>query len=85
MWIKCLAQGHSILMSGFEPSNTVSRERHSKHMTGMLHNVNVTPLLSNEEKSYTGMCITCLNGYSDIHTTNVCDGVYVIIHVNENV
>ena len=36
MWIKCLAQGHDILMSGFELATSVFRHRHSKHMTNML-------------------------------------------------
>ena len=35
--IKCLVQGHDILMQpGFEPSISVSRNRHSNHMTNML-------------------------------------------------
>ena len=37
MQIKCLAQGHNILMSGFEPSTSVSRNQHSNYMTNMLH------------------------------------------------
>ena len=36
MWIKCLAQGHDILMSGFEQLTSVARNRHSNHMTNML-------------------------------------------------
>ena len=37
MLTKCRAQGHNILMqSGFEPSITVSRNRHLTHMTNML-------------------------------------------------
>ena len=36
MRIKCLAQGHNILMPGFVPSTSVSRNRHSDHMTNML-------------------------------------------------
>ena len=31
MQIKCLALGHCILMSGFEQSNSASRNRHSNH------------------------------------------------------
>ena len=31
MRIKCLAQGHNILMPEFEPSTPVSRNRHSNH------------------------------------------------------
>ena len=38
MWNKCLAQGHNILMPGFEPSTSVSRNRHSNHMANMLCN-----------------------------------------------
>ena len=35
--IKRLAQGHNILMlPGFEPSTSVSRNRHSNHMSNML-------------------------------------------------
>ena len=34
--IKCLAQGHNIQMTGYEPSTSVSRNRHSNHMTNML-------------------------------------------------
>ena len=34
--IKCLAQGHSILLPGFEPSTSSSRNRHSSHMTNVL-------------------------------------------------
>ena len=37
MRIKCLSKGHNILMPGFEPSTSVSRNRHSNHMTNMLH------------------------------------------------
>ena len=37
MQIKCLAQGHNILMPGFEPSTSVSRNRHSNHLTNLLH------------------------------------------------
>ena len=36
--IKCLAQGHNILMLGFEPSPSVSRSRHSNQITNILHN-----------------------------------------------
>ena len=36
MWIKCLARGHNILMPGFEPTTSVSRNRHFNHMTNML-------------------------------------------------
>ena len=36
MRIKCLAQGHNILMSGFETSIFASRNQHSNHMTNML-------------------------------------------------
>ena len=36
MQIKCLAQGHDILMPEFAPSASVSRNRHSNHMTNML-------------------------------------------------
>ena len=36
MRIKCLAQGHNILMPGFEPSTSVSRNQHSKQTTIML-------------------------------------------------
>ena len=39
MRIKCLAQGHKILMRPrFEPSTSVSRSRYPNHMTNMLHN-----------------------------------------------
>ena len=31
MQIKCLAHGHNILMSGFEQSTSVTRNRHSNH------------------------------------------------------
>ena len=34
--IMCLAQGHNILLPGFEPSTSVSRSRHSNYMTNML-------------------------------------------------
>ena len=37
MPIKCLAQGHNILMPGLEPSTPVSRNRHSNHMTNTVH------------------------------------------------
>ena len=37
MQIKCLAQGHNILMPGYKPSTSVSRNQHSYHMTNMLH------------------------------------------------
>ena len=36
MWIKYLAQGHNILLPGFEPSTSVSRNRHSRQTTNML-------------------------------------------------
>ena len=36
MRITCLAQGHNILLPGFEPSTSVSGNRHSNHMTNML-------------------------------------------------
>ena len=36
MRIKFLAQGHKIRMLGFEPPTSVSRYRHSNHMTNML-------------------------------------------------
>ena len=32
MRIKCLAQGHNILMPGFEPPTSVSSNRHPNHM-----------------------------------------------------
>ena len=32
-----LAQGHNILMPGFEPSTSVSINRHSNHMNNMLY------------------------------------------------
>ena len=32
MRIKCLVQGHNMLMPGFEPSTSVSRNRHSNHI-----------------------------------------------------
>ena len=35
MQIKCLPQGHNILMSGFEQSTSVTRGRHSNHSTNM--------------------------------------------------
>ena len=37
MLIKCLDHGNNIQMSGFEQSTSVSRNRHSSHMTNMLH------------------------------------------------
>ena len=37
MWIKCLAQGNNILMLGFEPSTSVTRNRHSSQTTNMLY------------------------------------------------
>ena len=42
MQIKHLAQGHNIQMPGFKPLTSVSRNRHSNHMTNIL-----TILLSN--------------------------------------
>ena len=40
MRIKCLAQGHNILMLlGFDPSISVPRNRHHTHMNNMLKNV----------------------------------------------
>ena len=36
MRIKCLAQGHSILIPGLVSSTSVSRDQHSNHMTYML-------------------------------------------------
>ena len=36
MQMKCLAQGHNILMWGFEQSTSVTRIRHSNHLTNML-------------------------------------------------
>ena len=37
MQTKCLAQGHNILMlPGFEPSTSVSRNGHPNHMTNIL-------------------------------------------------
>ena len=36
MRIKSFAQEHNILMPGFEPSTSVSRNRHSNHMSNML-------------------------------------------------
>ena len=36
MRIKRLAQGHNILLPGFEPSTSVSRNRHSSQTTNML-------------------------------------------------
>ena len=35
MRIMCLAQGHNVLMSGIEPSISVSRNRHSNNMINM--------------------------------------------------
>ena len=40
MWIKCLAQGNNILMAVFEPSTSVSRNRHSNHTNNMPHAYN---------------------------------------------
>ena len=37
MQIMCLAQGHNILMSGFEQSTSISGNRHSNQTTNMLH------------------------------------------------
>ena len=37
MRIKCIAQGHNILMPGFELSASVSRNLHYDHMTNMFH------------------------------------------------
>ena len=37
MQIKYLAQGNNILLPGFEPSTSVTRNRHSNHMTNMLY------------------------------------------------
>ena len=39
MRIKCLSQRHNILIPGFEPSTSVSRNRHSNHMTNMLYTI----------------------------------------------
>ena len=40
--IKCLAQGHNILMlPGFEQSASVSRNRHPNHMTNMLQHLSI--------------------------------------------
>ena len=36
MRIKSLAQGHNIQMPGFDPSTSVSRNRHFNHMINML-------------------------------------------------
>ena len=36
MRIKCLAQKRSILIPGFQPSTSVSRNQHTNHMTNML-------------------------------------------------
>ena len=38
--MKCLAQGHDKLMLGFEPSTSVSRNRHF-NMTNMLQSVHL--------------------------------------------
>ena len=38
MRVKCLAQGHNILMPGYEPSTSVTRNRHSNQTTNMLNN-----------------------------------------------
>ena len=35
--INCLAHGHRILMPGFEPSTSVPRNRHSRHIANMLY------------------------------------------------
>ena len=35
MQIKCLAQGHNILMVGFKLSTSVSINRHSNHMSNI--------------------------------------------------
>ena len=37
MQIKCLAQGHNILISGFVQSTSVTRNRYSNHYTNMLY------------------------------------------------
>ena len=36
MQIKYLAQGHNILLPGFEPSTSVARNRHSNQTTNIL-------------------------------------------------
>ena len=50
MRIKCLAQGHNMLMPGFEPPTSVSRNLFSNHMT----NIKVFCLLSGR---CNGLCV----------------------------
>ena len=68
MRIKCLAQGHSILLPGFEPSKSSSRNRHSNHMTNILY-VCTT-------------CTTCITTLIDIETAQVEAKylLYIYIH-----
>ena len=53
MQIKCLAQGNNILMLGFEPSTSASRNRHSNHMT----NINETVIQEYAGLSYRALIV----------------------------
>ena len=49
MQIKCLAEGHNILMPGDEQSTSVSRNRNSNQTTNMLLNNNNNPNNINDD------------------------------------
>ena len=53
MRIKCLAQGNNILLPGFEPSTSVSRNRHSSKTTNILHSCHqLMPVTSKRTKHF---------------------------------
>ena len=63
MQIKYLAQGNNILMPGFEPSTSVTRNRHSNQTTKML----VTEVTPMNHTSSNKVCIlhhTCIPGHT---------------------
>ena len=70
---KCLAQGHNILMPGFELSAHVHRNRHSNHMTNMFLN----PVIQYEISL--GLLIYVLQYKNHVFHSKV--GIYFIKHI----
>ena len=76
---KCLAQGHNIVMPGFELSTSVSRNRHSNHMTNMLHikvsvNLNIAVLFLYIQMM---LLLLCIYIHSIVYIVYIVYSIYI--------
>ena len=81
--IKYLAQGHGILMPWFEPSTSVSRNRHSDHKTNMLRYKEAAFVYSTA-RVVRRVSVLNLNLYSNFYGRLCIDRRHILTDVNDN-